>query len=112
LIEHDNYENNKIIEIANSWLPDAVLVDLMMPAMSGIQTVCLIRQYTRSPTILLTNWKTSKNKVRGFDIHSPRLLTRPFDVKVVEDKINDIAARRSLNIFREIEPNVIYLNPR
>jgi DNA-binding response OmpR family regulator len=103
-------ENNKILELVNKWPPDVILIDLMMPAMFGIKIMCFLRQYTRIPTILLTNWKTNKNKIRLFDIFSPKFLTKPFDAKVVGDKIYDIASRRSLTAFREIEPNVIYLN--
>jgi len=75
-IAHDGEEG---LRLAYDWRPDLVLLDVMLPTMSG-WTVCeRLRQATGAPIIFLTVLDEEKNIVHGFELGGDDYLTKPYD---------------------------------
>jgi DNA-binding response OmpR family regulator len=91
----NHFENEKIIEVSNTWSPDMVIVDLMMPSKTGIKIICYVRQYTDCPTMLLTTWKSGKDRLRSLDVFSANGLSKPFPVYEVRKRLDEFITRRS-----------------
>lgn len=65
-----------------SFAPDVVLLDYMMPNMNGIEVVKRLRQEERTksiPVILLTAKGSQEDKVRGLDAGADDYVVKPFD---------------------------------
>jgi len=61
--------------------PDLVLMDIMMPVMSGIEATRSIRQrssFTYTPIIMLTAKKETEDVVEGLDAGGDDYITKPF----------------------------------
>jgi adenylate cyclase len=65
-----------------SFAPDLILLDYMMPKMSGLQVVQQLRQSDKHkgiPVILLTAKATREDKIAGLDAGADDYVTKPFD---------------------------------
>jgi len=70
------------LEKTDSFNPDLILLDYMMPKMNGIEVVKRLKQNERHktiPIILLTAKATQEDKVAGLDAGADDYVTKPFD---------------------------------
>jgi len=70
------------LEKVDSFKPDVILLDYMMPKMNGIEVVKRLRQderYKSLPVILLTAKGSQEDKVRGLDAGADDYVVKPFD---------------------------------
>jgi adenylate cyclase len=92
LLEQELVDPGYIIERANdgvealekleSFDPDIILLDYMMPRMTGLEVLQRLRQDQRHkaiPVILLTAKATQEDKVRGLDAGADDYVIKPFD---------------------------------
>jgi len=84
--------------------PDLVLLDWMMPGMSGIEVVRTMREseeWQRVPVIMVTARGTSEDKVEGLDAGADDYVTKPIDDAELSARI-----RAMLRIARLEKENV------
>jgi two-component system response regulator MtrA len=67
--------------------PDLVLLDVMLPGMSGIEVCRLIRDSAGTPIIMLTAKDSSEDIVEGLEAGADDYLTKPFDQSVLIARI-------------------------
>jgi two-component system KDP operon response regulator KdpE len=82
------------LQVLQEQQPHLVLLDLMLPRMSGWETCQRIREYSDVPIIMLTALSSSQDKVRGLDLGADDYLTKPFGLSELVARIN-AALRRS-----------------
>ena len=58
--------------------PDAVVVDLAMPRMDGVEVIERLRTWTRVPIIVLSAHTDEANKVRALDAGADDFVDKPF----------------------------------
>ncbi len=81
--------------LANN-LPDLILLDWMLPGMSGIDWAGRLRQdatYSDIPIILLTARGEEEDKVAGLDSGADDYITKPFSPRELIARINAILRR-------------------
>jgi len=93
LIAHDGEE---ALKIAREALPDAMILDIGMPRLTGDQVARAVRSEPWGRRLFLvsvTGWGEPEDKERagaaGFDHH----LTKPIDVDAMDKLLGDFAAR-------------------
>lgn len=59
--------------------PDLVILDLMLPVISGWEVCRLIRRESDVPIIMLTARDTSEDKIAGLDLGADDYVVKPFD---------------------------------
>ena len=78
------------IEVASTYYPDVILLDIMMPEMDGYQACKLIRQnpelkYTK---IIMVSAKTSlAERLQGYKSGADDYVTKPFDTQELSAKV-------------------------
>lgn len=60
--------------------PDLVLLDVMMPRMSGFAVCHRVREFSTVPIIIITAQGRSQDKVRGLDLGADDYLTKPLNM--------------------------------
>jgi two-component system phosphate regulon response regulator PhoB len=77
--------------------PDLILLDWMLPDMSGAEWVRRLRQddlYVRVPIIMLTAKGEEEDKVRALDMGADDYITKPFSSKELIARIKAVLRRR------------------
>ncbi len=70
-----------------SFKPDLVLLDLMMPAIDGLEVCREIRKTSSVPIIMLTARGEESDVVAGLEVGADDYLTKPFSLRVLAARI-------------------------
>ena len=84
--------------LVNETLPDLVLLDWMLPGISGIQYARRLRSAERTaelPIIMLTARSEEHDKVAGLDAGADDYLTKPFSPRELLARIKAVLRRRA-----------------
>ncbi|MNJ47612.1 Sensory transduction protein regX3 [compost metagenome] len=76
--------------------PDLVLLDLMLPDMSGFDVCRQLSLTTKIPVIMITAKSDMLDKVLGMEIGADDYITKPFDIREVVARIRAIFRRIGL----------------
>lgn len=91
VIKNDGY--SAIAEVKNNTF-DLILLDIMMPNLSGTETCNKIRDIVSCPIIFVTAKNQTLDKLLGFEIGADDYITKPF-------VIEELVARVKAHIRRE-----------
>jgi DNA-binding response OmpR family regulator len=75
------YDGRSGLELARSWQPDLMILDLMLPELSGIEVCRRLRQESDLPIIMLTAKDDVSDKVMGLDMGADDYITKPFAIE-------------------------------
>ena len=68
---------------------DITVIDLMMPGISGLDTLRQIKKMSHDlPVILLTGHGSTKDGMEGMSIGASDFLMKPIDINILLEKIN------------------------
>ncbi len=88
------FDGEQALALATENDYDAVILDVMMPKMDGIEVVRrLRRQENHVPVLILTARAETDDKVLGLDAGADDYLTKPFVIKELLARIRAIARR-------------------
>jgi DNA-binding response OmpR family regulator len=73
--------------------PDLILLDVMMPGMTGWEVCQKLRQDTAVPIIMLTAKEQELDKLRGFRLGVDDYVTKPFSFAELTARIGAVLAR-------------------
>lgn len=76
--------------------PDAVILDLGLPDMDGIEVIKEVRNWSTVPIIILSSRTDEYEKVRGLDAGADDYLVKPFGVPELLARLRAHLRRRSL----------------
>ncbi len=89
------------VELAKKVRPDLILLDILMPKLSGLEVCSRLRDdflTSRIPIIILTVLSDTRKKVIAIDGGADDFLTKPFDPEEVAARIRMIIRRTETNI--------------
>lgn len=75
------------------YMPDVILLDVMMPEMDGFETLRMIRELSNAPVIMLTVRNTEDDKVRGLDSGADDYITKPFSPRELISRLRAVLRR-------------------
>jgi two-component system KDP operon response regulator KdpE len=71
-------DGRSALDLAASWRPDLILLDLGLPLMSGLEVCRQLREWSQVPIIILTVRDAEQDKVAALDLGADDYLTKPF----------------------------------
>lgn len=96
-------------------LPAVILLDLMLPGISGIEFAKRLRSEPRTrdlPLIMVTARAEEADRVRGLDLGADDYVTKPFSPKELVSRIRAVLRRRSPHLAGEsVAVGAIRLDP-
>lgn len=110
-LEYEGYETGKALDgidafemfLSKKW--DLILLDIMLPGMSGIELLRRIRgKNTAVPIILLTAKDSIEDKVSGLDLGASDYITKPFRMEELLARIRAVLRMSQATI---LPPNPI-----
>jgi two-component system response regulator RegX3 len=81
------------IKLFDSMNPDLVLLDLMLPEVSGTEVCKYIRTKSNAPVIMLTAKDTEIDKVVGLELGADDYVTKPFSTRELLARIKAVLRR-------------------
>lgn len=97
-LESDNYKvveaytGDGAIRKAHSDAPDLILLDLMLPDMTGYEICNKLRKdpATRSIPIIILTGLGETGRIAGMDLGADDYITKPFDLNELKAKIRSV----------------------
>ncbi|WP_414830536.1 response regulator transcription factor [Alteromonas sp. H39] len=89
------YNGRSAITLLEQARFDLIILDVMMPKLSGTETAKVVRQqlHLNTPIIFLTARDTLEDKLEGFAVGGDDYLTKPFALPELEVRIDAIQKR-------------------
>jgi len=81
------------IYIARQEKPDLIILDLMMPEMSGYEFMHTYRREASTPVIMLTAKVEEADEVLGLEVGADDYITKPFSVRSVLARVRAVLRR-------------------
>jgi two-component system KDP operon response regulator KdpE len=91
------------LEMAASWRPDVILLDLGLPVIDGLEVCRRVREWSQVPIIVLTVRDAEPDKVAALDLGADDYLTKPFGTDELLARIR-VALRHAARIAAPEEP--------
>lgn len=89
------YDGEEGINKVNKWIPQLVILDIMMPKKDGFQVLKEIRAKYKFPVIMLTAKEEEVDKVLGLELGADDYIVKPFSMR-------ELIARVKAN-FRRVD---------
>jgi two-component system phosphate regulon response regulator PhoB len=81
------------LRTARTARPDLILLDLMLPGMSGFDFCRALRKSSRVPIIMITAKDAEVDKIVGLELGADDSITKPFSIREVLARVNAVLRR-------------------
>jgi len=89
------YDGEEALEAAKKKEYDIVLLDVMLPKITGFDVCQQIREFSNMPIIMLTAKGDDMDKILGLEYGADDYITKPFNILEVKARIKAIMRRSS-----------------
>ena len=92
------------INIAIEYMPDLILLDILMPGMDGYQTLSEIKKNEKTrdiPVIFITGLNSEEDEAKGLALEAADYITKPFSAMVVRLRVRNQI--QLVNLRRDLE---------
>lgn len=87
------YNGKAALDLAHRHSPDLVVLDLMLPEISGWDVCRTLRKESDVPIIMLTARDESTDKIVGLELGADDYVTKPFDPKELVSRVKAVLRR-------------------
>lgn len=94
------YDGEEALEAAKKTEYDVVLLDVMLPKLTGFEVCQQIREFSSMPIIMLTAKGDDMDKILGLEYGADDYITKPFNILEVKARIKAImrrSAKKNIN---------------
>ena len=87
------YDGEEAVRMAREKEYDIVLLDVMLPKLTGFEVCQQIREFSTVPIIMLTAKGDDMDKILGLEYGADDYITKPFNILEVKARIRAIIRR-------------------
>ncbi|WP_029230860.1 response regulator transcription factor [Butyrivibrio sp. VCB2006] len=91
------YDGQEALDKARANEYDIILLDVMLPVLTGFEVCQQIREFSNVPIIMLTAKGDDMDKILGLEYGADDYITKPFNILEVKARIKAIMRRASKN---------------
>ncbi len=88
-----SYDGRSALDLARSNSPDLIILDLMLPEVSGWDVCREVRKESNVPVIMLTARDDTTDKIIGLELGADDYVTKPFDPKEIISRVRAVLRR-------------------
>ncbi len=107
------YDGREALEKVDSFQPDMMLLDLMLPGMDGYKVCTEVRKKSDIPIIMLTAKGETFDKVLGLELGADDYIVKPFESKELLARVKAVLRRyeqkpekKQNNVKKLVFPNL------
>lgn len=86
-------EGSAAMPLIEAWLPDVIVLDVMLPGSDGFTLLPEIRQLTTAPVVMLTARTEIGEKIAGFSAGADDYVGKPFDLEELVARLRTLLRR-------------------
>jgi DNA-binding response OmpR family regulator len=86
-------DGSRALDLFRKEKPDLVILDIMLPLISGWEVCRLIRRESNVPIIMVTARDATEDKLSGFDAGADDYIVKPFDPKEAVARVRALLRR-------------------
>lgn len=83
------------LSLISSHCPDAVLLDLGLPDMDGVELLRAVRKWSAVPVVVLSARTHERDKVEALDLGADDYITKPFEIEELLARIRAALRKRT-----------------
>jgi DNA-binding response OmpR family regulator len=83
-------------EVLETEQPEFIILDIVMPTLDGIGTCLQLRQWTKTPIMMLSSWGAGSGKVKGLNLGSEGYLSEQFGIDILKERIEETLNRTAV----------------
>ena len=83
----------KALELFFKHKPDLVLLDIMLPGLTGLEVLRTVREDHQTPVVILTARADERDILKGFDLGADDYITKPFRLREVGARLEAVLRR-------------------
>lgn len=87
------YDGEEALKFAKEQEFDMILLDIMLPKMTGTEVCQQIREFSNVPIVMLTAKSDDMDKIMGLEFGADDYITKPFNILEVKARIKAIMRR-------------------
>ena len=87
------YDGETALKMARTRRYDLILLDVMLPGLSGLEVCQQIRSFSRVPIMMLTAKGDDMDKIMGLEYGADDYVTKPFNILEIKARIKAILRR-------------------
>ncbi len=92
------YDGQEALNMAKDGNYDIILLDVMLPGLSGFEVCQQIREFSDCPIIMLTAKGDDLDKILGLEYGADDYITKPFNILEVKARIKAIIRRTGRSV--------------
>lgn len=100
------YDGEEGFSMAKENNYDIILLDIMLPGMTGLEICQMIREFSDVPIIMLTAKGEDMDKILGLEYGADDYITKPFNILEVKARIKAIL-RRNIKTGKETKESKV-----
>lgn len=101
------YDGEEALELAKNKTYDIILLDIMLPKLTGFEVCQQIREFSNVPVIMLTAKGEDMDKILGLEYGADDYITKPFNILEVKARIKAIMRRTGAKEEKAAQVKVI-----
>ena len=101
------YDGTTAVDLARRGGYDLIILDWMMPGLSGSEACMKIREFSDVPVIMLTARSEDADKLMGFACGADDYVTKPFNILELKARIRALLRRSSAQVNREKKASLL-----
>ena len=102
--ETDGLKGFEMIKLSN---PDLIILDVMLPNLSGFEVCRILRKEMSVPILMLTAKTEEVDKIVGLEIGADDYMTKPFSMRELLARISAMLRRANMSKPQPVEQNYI-----
>lgn len=95
------YDGEAALNLAKTNDYDLLILDIMMPKLSGVEVCMRVREFSTVPIIMLTAKSEDSDKLVGFESGADDYVTKPFNILELKARIRALLRRSAINDQRD-----------
>ncbi len=101
------YDGEEALELVKQNHYDLILLDIMLPKLSGLEVCQQIREFSDVPIVMLTAKGEDMDKILGLEYGADDYVTKPFNILEVKARIKAIMRRTMHKTDTEKKTSVV-----
>jgi len=90
-------KGNEAIALSMSYNPDLIILDLGLPDIDGIEVIAKIREWSKTPIIIVSARENERQKIEALDKGADDYLTKPFGIGELLARVRVSLRHRTTN---------------